>query len=70
MSMCLLPDGTISNPESITKTDIDVAYIKAQSKTFSDMIHDLHEMMEEDKLRRVKKCHQYLQEHKSYDKRK
>lgn len=70
MSMCLLPNRTISNLESITKTDIDVAYIKAQSKTFSNMIHDLHKMIEEDKLRRVKECHQYLQEHKSYDKRK
>ena len=70
MSICLLPDGIISNPESITKTDIDVAYIKAQLKTFSDMIHDLHKMMEEDKLRRVKECQQYLQEHKSWDKRR
>ena len=54
MSVSLLPDGTVGNPENVTKTDIDVAYIKAQSKTFNDMIHDLHKMIEEDKLRRVK----------------
>ena len=65
MSVSLLPDGTVGNPENVTKTDIDVSYIKAQSKTFNDMIHDLHKMMEEDKSRRVKECQQYLQEHKS-----
>lgn len=70
MSMFLLPDGTIGNPENITKTDVDVAYIKAQLKNFNNMIHDLHEMMEENKLKRVKECHQYLQEHKSWDKRR
>lgn len=68
MGVSLLPDGTVGNPENVTKTDIDVAYIKAQSKTFNDMIHDLRKMIEEDKLRRVKECHQYLQEHKNYDK--
>lgn len=70
MSMILLPDGTIGNSENITKTDVDVAYIKAQSKNFDNMIHDLHEMMEENRLKRVKECHQYLQEHKSWDKRR
>lgn len=70
MSMSFLPDGTVGNPEGITKTDIDVAYIKAQSKVFSGLINDLYKMMEEDRLRRVKECHQYLQEHKSWDKRR
>lgn len=70
MCMCLLPDGTISHSENITETDIDVAYIKAQSKIFSDLVHDLREMMEEDKSKRVKECHQFLQEHKNWDKRR
>jgi hypothetical protein len=56
----LLPDGTISHLENINKTYIDVAYIKMQSKIFNDLIHDLHKMIEENKLKDediVKKCH-------------
>lgn len=47
----LLPDGTISNLEYVTKTDINVAYIKTQSKIFNDLIRDLHKKMEENKLK-------------------
>jgi hypothetical protein len=47
----LLPDGTISHLENINKTDIDVAYIKMQSKIFNDLIRDLHKMIEENKLK-------------------
>ena len=51
MSMHLLPDETVSNSENITKTDIDIAYIKTQSKIFNSLINDLHKMMEEKKLK-------------------
>lgn len=70
MSMPLLLDETVGNPKNITKTDIDVAYIKTQVKIFNDLIYDLHKMMEENRLKRVKERHQYLQEHKSWNKRK
>lgn len=49
MTLAALPDGKACDISKLTETDIGVAFVKAQTKLFSETVEDLKKLVEKNR---------------------
>ena len=64
MTLAALPDGKACDISKLTETDIGVAFVKAQTKLFSETVEDLKKLVEKNRQEHWKNMQEHIKLYK------